>query len=209
MKKRSPKNEAGYHHGNLRRALIDGAVAIVNKHGHHALTLRAVAAAANVSRAAPYRHFKNKEALLAAVAEDGFDALNRRLRTVAAEVEDPLERIIRQAIEYVRLARSRPAHFQVMFGFTLQSFFRYASLLETATLAAMCLLESVQKCQTAGVVREGDLVRISFGAWISIHGLATLAVRGLVPFDIEGDQALERFVREVAMSQLEGIRKRN
>jgi len=209
MKKVKSDRKAAYHHGNLRRALIDAAVGIVNENGHHALTLRGVAAAANVSRTAPYRHFENKEALMAAVAEEGFVTLNRRLRAVASRVEDPLERIVRQAFEYVRFARGHPAHFEVMFRFNLKSFFRYPSLLEAAAPAGMCLLESVQKCQSAGVVREGDLVRISFGAWISMHGLATLAVGGLVPFDMEGDEALERIVREVAMSHLEGVRKRD
>src|SRR6476661_2659571 len=75
------ESKAGYHHGNLRQALVDATVLLLESEGPHAVTLRAVAGRAGVSHAAPYRHFADKDALLAAVAEEGFRAMAAALLT--------------------------------------------------------------------------------------------------------------------------------
>lgn len=204
---RKKKGGAAYHHGNLKRELLDGALAIIRKQGRQGLTLRAVANAAQVSRTAPYRHFKNKEAILAAVAEEGFEELACELSAIAQREEEPLERIILQGSAYVALARENPERFEVMFGFKLESYFLYPSLLEKGMAAASCLFESVRQCQEAGIVKEGDPLEIGFGAWTLIHGLSTLLINGLVPFDIEGEGALEALVRSYSMSFLQGMGK--
>src|SRR5262245_40005842 len=69
-----------YHHGDLRRALLEAALELIRAEGQAVLTLREVARRAGVTHAAPYRHFKNKEALLAAVAEEGFRDMTQRMR---------------------------------------------------------------------------------------------------------------------------------
>ncbi len=80
------KRRAGsYHHGNLRHALLEAALWLVETEGTEALTLRAAARRAGVSQAAPYRHFASKEALLAAVAEDGFRAMTAAMRRATGE----------------------------------------------------------------------------------------------------------------------------
>src|SRR5215211_6045080 len=78
-----------YHHGDLRRALLDAALALLRASGLDALTLRAVARAAGVSQTAPYRHFADRAALLAGVAEDGFRRLHARLVRAAASPTPP------------------------------------------------------------------------------------------------------------------------
>jgi len=211
MKKATPpaKPRAGsYHHGDLKRALIDAAIHIINRHGRRALTLRAVAAAAGVSKNAPYRHFTNKEALLAAVAEEGFRELTRRMEETARRTDDPLERIIQESHVYVSFALGNPAQFDVMFGFDLMSFAQHPTLLQTASVSAQHLLDLVRQCQEAGIVRQGDVVRLAFGAWTLIHGFATLAVNGLVPFPIGKEHELQEILREYAMSYLEGMQER-
>src|ERR1700693_5459913 len=106
-----------YHHGDLPRALLDAALHIVETQGTEALTLRAVARRAGVSQAAPYRHFASKEAILAAVAEDGFRSLIAAMReSVATCGEDPLGRLRAVGLGYVTFATSHPSHFRVMFG---------------------------------------------------------------------------------------------
>ncbi len=199
---------ADYHHGNLREALVASAVKIIAEESLAALTLRKVAAAAQVSRTAPYRHFENKEALLAAVAEEGFRTLARRMADVAVGASDSLEKIIRQGVEYVLFARRRPAHFQVMFGFSPESLFTHSSLAEVASGAFMVLLDSMSDCQEAGIVRKGNTGEIAFGAWTLAHGLATLMISGLVPFDTDNDEALEKLVRENALRYLEGVKEK-
>ena len=79
-KKTAAQSKPGYHHGDLRRALIEASLALISEEGFSALTLREVARRAGVTHAAPYRHFLDKEALLAAVAEEGFRAMAVQMR---------------------------------------------------------------------------------------------------------------------------------
>src|SRR5579864_1376751 len=74
-----------YHHGDLRRALLDAALTIIERDGASALTLRAVAREAGVSPAAPYHHFQDKSQLLLAVSKDGFHRLNEAMAEAMAE----------------------------------------------------------------------------------------------------------------------------
>ena len=86
----TPSEERSYHHGDLRRALVSSALEILSEGGVAGLSLRAAARRGKVSAMAPYRHFADKEALLAAVAEYGFHQLATRLSAAAASAADPL-----------------------------------------------------------------------------------------------------------------------
>ena len=105
-----------YHHGNLRRALLDEALATIRAEGVEGLTLREIGARLGVSRTALYRHFADKRALLAAVATEGFRTLRQRL--VAAWEEGGHDRAAFESmgVAYVRFAVANPAHYRVMFG---------------------------------------------------------------------------------------------
>src|SRR5690349_19263411 len=83
-KKRTAAPERRYHHGDLRRALVDAALALISEGELGTFSLREVARRAGVTPAAPYHHFKDKTALLAAVAEEGFEALRGRLEAALA-----------------------------------------------------------------------------------------------------------------------------
>ena len=110
------KRKADYHHGNLRRALIDAAVSAIAKHGVDALNLRQLAARAGVTPGAPYHHFTDREELLAAIAEEGFGRLGAELiagRDAAGdEASARLEALGRA---YINFAISCPGYFRVMF----------------------------------------------------------------------------------------------
>src|SRR5687767_12387026 len=114
---RPRKKRAGdYHHGDLRRALIDQALATVDKRGVEGLTLRGVGESLGVSRTALYRHFSDKQSLVAAVASEGF-------RTLRLALIEAWERKGRGAAgfeamgdAYLRFAVAHPAHYRVMFG---------------------------------------------------------------------------------------------
>src|ERR1700733_7369058 len=104
-----------YHHGNLREALLHGAVRIIAEAGPTAFTLREVARRAGVSHNAPYRHFRDKDALLAAVAAQGFRELTRSMRKAGEQQSNALEKLKQSGMAYVAFAVRRPEHFTVMF----------------------------------------------------------------------------------------------
>jgi len=168
-----------YHHGNLRRALLDAALALVERQGADALTLRAAARRAGVSQAAPYRHFRDKEALLAAVAEEGFRAMTAGMRRAAAfHAGDPLGRFQAHGLAYIEFASGHPAHFRVMFGRVAADRSVHPGLMQAAAEAFGLLVGAIRDCQEAGVVRDGGPEELALCAWSATHGLSALAVDG-------------------------------
>lgn len=171
-----------YHHGDLRRALLDAALGLLAEPGGAGLlTLREVARRAGVSHAAPYRHFDSKEALLAEVAEEGFRRMREEMvQRVAGLEAEPLRRHQQMGVGYVLFALRHPAHFRVMFGPELK--FDQAGLQGAASAAFGELVGSVVHCQEAGVMRPGAPLELALASWSLVHGLAQLAVDGrLVP----------------------------
>jgi len=112
-------DRARYHHGDLRRALLDAAEAMVAEHGIAAVTMSAVARRAGVSTGAPYRHFEDRVALLRALAQRGRRAVAQRMEGASQGAPEPLEGFRRAGIEYVRFAVEHPALFRVMNTSTL------------------------------------------------------------------------------------------
>lgn len=104
-----------YHHGDLANALVAAASAIVEQDGADALSLRDLAAQLGVSRAAPYRHFEDRDALLAAVAARGFEDLNAEYEAVLAAPGDGMERLRRANQAFHRLSTSKPGLHRLMF----------------------------------------------------------------------------------------------
>ncbi len=104
----------GYHHGDLRRALLDAALAIVADQGPSAVTMSAVARRAGVSSGAPYRHFKDRMELLRSLWCRADEALSRRIQEATANAPDPLEGFRRSGVEYVRFAAEEPVLFRVL-----------------------------------------------------------------------------------------------
>ncbi len=154
-----------YHHGSLRPALIDAALALVAAHGPAALSLREVARRAGVSHAAPAHHFGNKAGLLTAIATEGY----RLLAVALAEAGEFQE----QGVAYVVFATDHPAHFAVM---------RAPDLLHTDDpdlVAARA--ESNRHLRESAAARMDPVDRTApIAAWALVHGLASLLIEGNV-----------------------------
>jgi AcrR family transcriptional regulator len=114
-----------YHHGDLPRALRDAATRLLAERGSDGLTLREAARLVGVNHAAAYRHFADKRALLAAVAEDGYAKLAREMHGADTRSPDPAERLRRIGTAYVSFARADPALFALMTGPRLNEDGRY------------------------------------------------------------------------------------
>ncbi|HSG28467.1 MAG TPA: TetR/AcrR family transcriptional regulator, partial [Candidatus Krumholzibacterium sp.] len=112
-----PHKEHKYHHGNLRAALVEAASRIMAERGVEKVTVREVSEVVGVSRAALYRHFDGKNALLCTVAEQGFRQLRDRLLKESTDPnENCLEKFERLAVTYVRFAMENPRFYRLMFS---------------------------------------------------------------------------------------------
>jgi AcrR family transcriptional regulator len=168
----------GYHHGDLARALVTAAVDLIAKKGPDAFTLREVAAAVGVTHAAAYRHFADKQALLAAVAEDGYRGLAQSLAKAARSSEaDPRERLRLLGAAYVDFAMARQAHYRVMAGPRLNEDGRFPSLEAAIADAFNAVLTEIERGQRAGVLREGSARDLAVAVWIAAHGYVDLVLR--------------------------------
>jgi AcrR family transcriptional regulator len=169
-----------YHHGDLRRALLQGALELLDEGGPAHLTLRAVAGRAGVSEAAPYRHFADKREMLAALAEEGFLALARAGDDAAAQGkgDDAVEDFRRRGLAYVRFAVENPARYRVMFGPEISDKSAYEGLHLASLAAYEGLRSAVRRCAEAGFFGEDELEVRAMRAWSLVHGLASLFLDG-------------------------------
>lgn len=173
-----------YHHGNLKEELLAAALTLISKVGPRAFTLREVARQAKVSHNAPYRHFRDKDDLLAAIAGDGFHRLAEAMLEASAQATDALQRLMLSGHGYVQFALRYPDHFLVMFDYcdSLESYPEHA---EAGDRAFQILLDAVVGAQTAGQLPAVDPKAVALIAWSQVHGIAKLAIGGHVPFDSE------------------------
>jgi len=173
--------ERSYHHGDLRRALLDTALEIVTEHGGTGgLTLRDAARRVGVSHNAPYRHFADKGAILAALAEEGFVELAERLLTARAGGKDAEERFVLTGIAYLRFARERPGHVAVMFGPEITK--NRTPTLQRVANATFQIMKDL--ALDAGIRDVGEARRLGTVAWSFVHGLAGLTGQNQVPTSV-------------------------
>ena len=166
-----------YHHGELRPALLACARGILEEDGFEALSLRAVARRAGVSRQAPYHHFADKEALLAAVAAEGFRALAQASRTRMRTAAAGRERLNASGVAYVTFAAANPALFQLMFGGGGEGF-RTDPDLVAARAESLAVLTGAVEGLTPSM--GASPAHAALKAWALVHGLADLLIRGIV-----------------------------
>lgn len=177
---------ASYHHGDLRRALLEAARELLEEAGAESVTLRATARRAGVSHAAPYHHFSDKAHLIEALAVDGFEAFADALRRAREATNgNPLERLRATGVAYVRFATEHPALFRLMNRPELRGRGRSASAeagpVEVAARGAYRVLEEgIRSAQEAGLMEPGDATPHALAAWSLVHGLAVLAIDGLI-----------------------------
>lgn len=168
-----------YHHGDLRRALVDAARRLLEAEGPTALSLRAVAREAGVSPAAPYHHFKDKAELLDAVAQEGWDILSALMLEAKGASEGP-HQLTALGIAYVCFARDNPALYRVMYDAA-----RDKEMLPDEVQgnkdSAYCMVRDTMIEHGANPDDEVHLELASVAAWCGAHGLAEMA--GFKQFD--------------------------
>ena len=162
-----------YHHGDLRRALVDAARRLLESEGPTALSLRAVAREAGVSPAAPYHHFKDKAELLDAVAQEGWDVLSG-LMSEAKNGAEGLHQLTALGIAYVCFARDNPALYRVMYDAARDKEALPMDVQENKD-SAYCMVRDTMIEHGADPNDEIHLELASAAAWCGAHGLAEMA----------------------------------
>src|SRR5882672_9969626 len=165
---KAPK--AKYHHGDLRAALVRAAIELLEESGETELSLRAVARRAGVSPAAPYRHYKDRESLVSAVAAVGYRELAEQLAAAHPAPSTPAQ-LASVAVAYVQFALEQPALFRIMFGEPCD---RDNEERVAATVAvSLYLHEIVARC-----FPQSDPEALAPAIWALVHGLAFLYLDG-------------------------------
>ena len=150
------KKENHYHHGDLRATLLAVAARMIAEKGVEGVTMRGLAEQIGVSRTAPYRHFVDKAALLAAVAEDGFNRLNARVRDAKTQnAGDPLLSFRQMCLVYVEFAVENPTHYRLMFGQEVLNRQEYPGLADAAEVIRNETVAVIQQCQQEQKIKPG------------------------------------------------------
>jgi len=177
------KRPDAYQHGDLRRALVQAGLKLLGEHGVAGLSLRAAAELAGVSHAAPYRHFRDKNALVAAIAEEGLKLLTRSMRAEidACSSRDVLARLLAAGNGYVSFALAHPAYFRTIFGEKVwpdKNDPAKAALVAAGQESLGLLRGLIAEGMRSGKLRAGDTDQIALAAWSMVHGLSLLIIDG-------------------------------
>jgi AcrR family transcriptional regulator len=184
MKTNSPSDTSAktenYHHGDLRNGLTHAAMELLEETGLAKLSLRATARRAGVSAAAPYHHFKDKTALLEAVATQGFEEFTRVMREQAAPYSDPADIRAGLGAGYVVFAQAHPALFRLMFAEGRYLLAGSEELSAAAIIGYELLRDAVAGMALTDTGKADTLMieRASASSWAQAHGLAMLVVDG-------------------------------
>jgi AcrR family transcriptional regulator len=196
-----------YHHGDLRRTLIVAGIELLGEGGAAALDLRNLARKAGVSHAAPYRHFEDKRALLAAIAEEGFIRLTDRLKEAlsVATSDSPLLALTRA---YVNFALSEPALMREMFsGLTIDRM-EYPSLHAAGKEALAVVVQAVEQAQKSGAFVKGDPEQLALVMWSMFHGLAMLLLENQMPMITSKPNGVDEMIERCITSLYNGLQPR-
>jgi AcrR family transcriptional regulator len=164
---------------DTRAALVEAAATLLATRGMAAVTLRAVGERSGVSRTTPYRHFADKEALLAAVAAAAFVQLGTRMTTAAATAHDPYRRLEAMVLAYVQFGVDIPAWYRLMFGPELRRR-EHAEVQVAARGVHGLLLDAVSAAQHAEQLVGGDATDIAALLYATAHGGVDLTLTGHV-----------------------------
>jgi AcrR family transcriptional regulator len=201
-----------YHHGDLRRALIEAGLALVTEEQDWTFSLREVARRAGVSHNAPYNHFADKRDLLAAVAVVGFAALEQRMRAATSGIANARTALVRIGVVYVTFGVENPAHYRLMFGSALVTAQegRPKAVADAGARTRGIMSDTIRRGAVAGVFdaalrRDEDLSVAVLSAWSTVHGLTMLTIDGVADVPRSG---IESIAKQVANSWCDGLMRR-
>jgi AcrR family transcriptional regulator len=193
-----------YHHGDLKNALIRVGIEILSKEGLAGLSLRKVAKKAGVSHAAPYAHFADKQALIAAISTEGYHRLYEQLSVmVESHKDNPQQMLVEMGWAYTQFAVKDPEHFKIMFSDIIEQEKDYPEFREMALKSFDLLVTLVKECQETGTLPPGPADMVAVRLWSLVHGFVLLLLEGQISHTL-----LDRVsIRTLLIFLLNGITK--
>ncbi|MBD2066122.1 TetR/AcrR family transcriptional regulator [Leptolyngbya sp. FACHB-671] len=195
-----------YHHGDLRNALIRAGLEMLAEGGAAALDLRKVARKAGVSHAAPYRHFADKQTLIAAIIEIGFQRLTEHMRSTLHNMPTNVEAQLQGLAQgYVSFAQSNPWLMREMFsGLTIERE-AFPAVHQTAKGVYQLFVDVVRAGQAQARIREGDPGELASVIWSMLHGMATLIIENQTRPYTDTPIGVERMIHMCTQMLYEGL----
>jgi AcrR family transcriptional regulator len=194
----SAMTETTYHHGDLKNALIQAGVEILAEEGLGGLSLRKVAKQAGVSHAAPYAHFKDKQALIAAISTEGFKRLYLQIQNVLVQYADhPDLLLLETAWAYCQFALNETDSFKLMFSSVLEKEKDYPDFVEASKKSFSQLLEIVKTSQASGVLKQGSADLLAVGVWSAVHGFISLFLEGQVSSSLSEGRTVKELLDQI------------
>jgi len=205
--KASRESTKPYHHGDLHHGILCAACELLEENNIASLSLRAVAKRVGVSHTAPYRHFKDKESLLAGIAGIGYDALASQMaEAVKSYPDNPAAQLQEAGHRYVQFALKSPQCTQLMFGGILPCDDTYPELRASGEAAFDGLKAIIEEGQSQDVFKRGDVEMLALAAWSGIHGLTLLLISGNLPEILSIPADTRPLTNAVTTTMLEGLK---
>jgi AcrR family transcriptional regulator len=202
------KTEQKYHHGNLKQALIEAGQQVLIEKGINGLSLRETAKAVGVSHTAPYRHFADKEALLAAIAESGFESLAEALlNTIEQHPKDPREQLCAATAAYVKLAVTRIEMHQLMFGDGFDDEAMSETMLEKKQHVFNALSKIIKNGQKKKIYKKAETLELTIAAWSMMHGYTMLLTTGQLRESVRSLMQIEKLARSITNHLIDGLKE--
>jgi AcrR family transcriptional regulator len=199
----SNEGKRPYHHGNLRRVIVDTAFSMLAENNGWQFTLREVARRAEVSHAAPYKHFPDKNSLLAELALIGFDQLRAELvMALKSEGLTPIDRFFVVGRTYIHFGIANPSLYKLMFSAEANGGSSQLHLDERAMSALGVLLEVLESGRSQKVFKGGAMNDQTAACWAQVHGLTMLSIDGLLLAEKVGGNAIDGALKTL----LEGLK---
>ena len=170
-----------YHHGDLKNALIQAGIEILSRDGLPALSLRNVAKQAGVSHMAPYAHFADKQALIAAIAAEGFAKLYDKLSAAQQSQPEPVQSLFATAHAYLQFALDEPEHFNITFSGAVEAEKDYPEYVEQSQRCFRLVVTLVAECQSEALFAGDDPQLLAVSIWSCIHGFVQLLLANQFP----------------------------
>lgn len=188
-----------YHHGDLTKSLLETAALIIKEQGVESLSMRKLADLVGVSRTAPYHHFKDKNTLLCALAEQGFHEQEQIIKNLIKQKDSPRELFTRYVYHYLEYAQKHSETYDLMYGRTIWKAGEPNEALKSASKRTFKIwIEWVEVLQAHKILANNNSpLRIGQTTWASLHGLARLFIDGIYLEQPDSSDMIEQMIKNL------------